>query len=626
MASLCLVCSRCIPRPLGWYASGTMPVGRLVFGDFAIEAASGELSRGGIKVPLQDQPARALLLLLERSGDLVTREELIGQLWPGDTFVDFERGLNKVVAKLRAALNDDADLPRYVETVPQHGYRFIAAVENLPLPERRTAAPAQSSPRIESLAVLPLVNLSGDPSEEYFSDGITGELISALAAMASLRVVSQTSAMAFKNVRKPLPAIARELRVDAIVEGSVARSSDKVRIMVQLIHASEDRHLWSGRYERDMKDVLQLQAEVAGSIASQIHQALRVPLQASLHQPKVLPAAYEAYLKGNFFRQKLNPADLQRSIGFFNESIDLDPSFAPAHASLARSYQFVGIFGLRHPSEVFGQVRSNAVKALELDPALPLAHITLASATAFERWDWAAAEAQCRLAVQMNPGESFSHAALADYLSIRGQHGEAVAEMRHALDLDPLSVEFHNWLALLHYRARCYRDSIAACERTLEIDPHHVNCLWFSAWALEQSGQVPLAIERLETAVRVSGGPHYRAQLGRLYGMVGETAKARVVLEELREFSKRAYLSPVDLAMVHLGLGDLQSMFDSLEDAYRQRAWRMVELTLPIFDTVRGDARWGSLVRRIGLAQAVGGTSKATSAAGVNLISAKSQK
>src|SRR5258707_4335743 len=238
------------------------------FGFFEVDTRSGELRRQGCKVSLQEQPFQALVLLLERSGEVVTREELNKRLWPENTFVDFERGLNKAITKLRTALRDDAEKPCYIETLPQRGYRFNAPVENPPLVRHRFRA--QHPPQIDSLAVLPLENLSGDPAQEYFSDGLTEELICAVARIASLRVISRTSVMLYKGSRKSLPAIAHELGVDAVVEGSVARSEHKVRITAQLIYAPEDKHLWAGRYERDLRDILQLQAEIANTIASQI--------------------------------------------------------------------------------------------------------------------------------------------------------------------------------------------------------------------------------------------------------------------------------------------------------------------------------------------------------------------
>jgi TolB-like protein/cytochrome c-type biogenesis protein CcmH/NrfG len=570
------------------------------FGSVQLDTRSGDLFRQGVKVHLQGQPFQALMLLIERRGEVVTREELQTRLWPGSTFVDFDRGLNKAINKLRVALGDDAEKPRYIETLTQRGYRLVAPIEfSQALDDLRP----QQMMRIDSLAVLPLDNLSGDPAQEYFSDGMTDELICEIAKIGSLRVISRTSVMRYKGSGKSLPEIAQELRVDAVLEGSVVRSGERVRITAQLIHALNDCHLWSGRYEQDMRDILQLQAEVAQSIATQIQKIVGPANVSSAAPRQVHPPAYEAYLKGNFFRDKLNPIDLEKSIAFFTQAIDLDPAYAPAYGALARSYQFVAIFGMRHPVEVFLKVRANAIKALELDKTSAAAHIALASVNVFDSWDWAAAEAECRRAVELNPGLSFTHGHLADYLSIRGKHTEAITEFRRALELDPISPEYNNWLALMLYRARRYDESIAHCQKVLEIDPHHVNVLWFLALSLEQKGELGDAIASLEKAVRLSGGPHYQALLGRAYALAGQKTRALAILDELKAFSQQRYVSPFDMAVIHFGLGDQAPMFEYLEEAYRQRVWRIIELTMPFFDSLRSDPRWHDLVLRIGLAQ-----------------------
>ncbi|MFN7919513.1 MAG: winged helix-turn-helix domain-containing protein [Bryobacteraceae bacterium] len=582
---------------------------RLRFAGYEMDTRSGELLCNGTKVNLQDQPARALLILLERPGELVTRSELIEGLWPKDTLVDFERGLNKIVAKLRAALDDDLESPRFIETVPKRGYRFMAPVNgHLPLdgPALNSEPPAQTSEVTNTIAVLPFANDSGDPSQEYFCDGVTGEIISALSAIGSVRVISRTSAMAYKGVRKPLPEVAADLRVSRIIEGSVARHGSKVRIIVHLIQALDDRHIWTGRYERNIQDILQLQAEVAANIAREVHRILdpAAPMVAPLqtYSRKICPEAYESYLKGTFFHNKLNPADLAKATRFFHQAIEIDPSYAPAIGSLARCYHFAAIFGLRHPVEAFHQVRVNAIRALELAPSLTSAQVALAAVNVFDRWDWIAATNECRRAVEADPGDSFARGHLADYLSIRGGHEEAIAEMKAALDLDPISTELNNWLALIYYRARRYSDSIDQCRRVLEIDPHYVNVLWFRSWAFEQLGKMAEAVADLEKAVESTGGVHYRAQLGRLYGKLGQTEQSEAILNALRDAASDSYVSPLDLAMVHLGLGDIDAMFRCLDESASQRVWRTNELTMPIFDCVRNDRSYHSLLRRVGLA------------------------
>src|SRR5579864_8331687 len=508
-----------------------VPAPPIRFGSFEVHTRSGELFRQGSKVDLQDQPFQALVLLLERPGEVVTREELRKKLWPENTFVDFERGLNKAINKLRAALRDDAGKPRYIETVPQRGYRFIAPVESLV--QMRDRFRPQPAPRIDSLAVLPLDNLSGDPAQEYFTDGMTEELICAIARIGALRVISRTSVMQYKGARKSLPAIAQELRVDAVLEGSVARSDQKVRIIAQLIHAAEDRHVWSGRYERDLRDILQLQDEIAQNIASQINKLVDPGHARPALARQVHPQAYEACLKGNFFRDKMTPADLEKSIGFYTQAIDLDPAYAQAYGDLSQSYFYFGVFGMGHPGEMFPKARVNAVKALELDETVASAHNALAAIHILYDWNWAAAEAESRRAVELSPGVSVTHAHLADYMSIRGRHNEAIAEFRRVLELDPISPESNRWLALILYRARRYDESITQCRKALELHPHDANTLWFLSLSLEQKGELPEAIAKLEKAVSLSGGSHYRALLGRAYALAGERTKAIDILDEL---------------------------------------------------------------------------------------------
>jgi len=316
------------------------------FGFFEVNTRSGELLRHGFRVRLPHQPFQVLALLLEHPGEVVTREELRKRLWPDDIVVDFDRGLNKAINSLRGALRDRAEKPRFVETLPKRGYRFIAPVESGAIGAARTLAPDPAAPhrlpKIESLAVLPLDNLSGDPGQEYFSDGMTDELISAIARIGSLRVISRTSVMTYKGTRKPLRAIARELGVDAIVEGSVARSGERVRITAQIIYGPRDSHLWSQRYERELRDILHLQAEIAQSIAGQV-QRLADPEHAYPAPPRLVhPQAYEAYLKANYVKDRMTPAGLLKSIAFFTEAIDLDPTYADAYADLSLSYFYLG--------------------------------------------------------------------------------------------------------------------------------------------------------------------------------------------------------------------------------------------------------------------------------------------
>jgi TolB-like protein/Tfp pilus assembly protein PilF len=579
---------------------------RICFGTFEVDTRSGELRRKGSRVKLQAQPFQVLALLLERPGEVVTREELTGQLWSGNTFVDFERGLNKAVNKLREALQDDAEKPRFIETLPQRGYRFIAEIsvskrDLAVTAEEHDALLSPGSPRIDSIAVLPLDNHSGDPAQEYFSDGMTEELISAISKISSLRVISRTSVMTYKGAHKSLPAIARELRVDAVVEGSVARSGDKVRVTAQLIYAPDDRHLWAGRYERELRDVLQLQAEIAQDIASQVHKLLDPRQLSPFPARKVHPQAFETALRANFFRDKMTPAELAKGAELYAEAVAIDPNYAQAYANLSQCLFYMGLFGMGPCRELFLKAKTNALKALQLDETVAAAQNALAAIHILHDWDWARAEAVCRRGVELRPGDSAARLHLADYMSIQARHDEAIVEFKRALEFDPISRVYIGYFGLLCYRARRYDESIAHCQKALDIDPYYCNAMWFMALSLEQNGQLPEAIAQLEKAVNISGAPLFLALLSRAHALSGNRTKALDILDRLKVVSQQRYVSPFDFAVVHIGLGDLTSGFAQLEEAYQQRVFRIIELTMPMFDNLHSDPRWSDLVQRIGL-------------------------
>ena len=576
------------------------------FGPFEVDTRSGELRRGGVKIRLQDQPFQILVVLLEHAGEVVIREDLIGRLWADNTFVDFDRGLNKAINRLREALGDSADKPRFIETLPQRGYRFLGQVTAVPRgassrnEEHGPMLPTHAL-RIDSLAVLPLDNLSGDPSQEYFSDGMTDELIGAVSRIKLLRVISRTSVMRYKGVGKSLAEIARELRVDAVVEGSVMRSGERVRIITQLIYVPEDKHLWSGRYERELSDILQLQAEIAQEIASQIQKVVDPKLLFSGWPIQINPQAYELALRANYLYEKFTPMDLARSADLYRQAIAIDPDYAQAHANLSQSYFYQGLFGLGPCTDLFPKAKASALKALDLDGNVAAAQNALAAIHVLYDWDWANAESVCRHGVKLRPGDAAARQHLADYMSIQSRHDEAIAESRKALESNPISRVSLGHLGLLLYRARRYDESIAQCQKTLDIDPHYCNAMWFMALAQEQKCLLSLSIANLEQSVSLCGGPLFLALLSRAYALFGERAKALEVLERVKILSHQRYVSPFDFAVIQIGLGDLTSAFEHLEEAYRQRVFRLIELTMPMFDNLRPDPRWKSLVQRIGL-------------------------
>lgn len=576
------------------------------FGPFEVDTRSGELRRRGVKIRLQEQPFQILVILLEHAGEVVVRDDLIGRLWPDNTFVDFDRGLNKAINRLREALGDSADKPRFIETLPQRGYRFLAQVTAVARgasngeEEHGPMLPPHAL-RIDSLAVLPLDNLSGDPSQEYFSDGMTDELIAAISRIKLLRVISRTSVMRYKGAGKSLPEIARELRVDAVVEGSVMRSGDRVRIITQLIYIPEDKHLWSGRYERELRDILQLQAEIAQEIASQIQKLVDPKLLLPGRPIQINPQAYELALKASYFHEKFTPMDLARSADLYRQAIAIDPTYAQAHANLSQAYFYQGLFGLGPCSDLFRKAKTSALKALELDENVAAAQNALAAIHVLYDWDWANAESVCRRGVELRPSDAAARQHLADYMSIQSRHDEAIAESRKALESNPISRVSLGHLGLLLYRARRYDESIAQCQKTLDIDPHYCNAMWFMALAQEQKGLLSLSIANLEQSVSLCGGPLFLALLSRAYALSGERTKALEILDRIKTLSHQTYVSPFDIAVIQIGVGDLTSAFEQLEEAYRQRVFRLVELTMPMFDNLRPDPRWKNLVRRIGL-------------------------
>jgi TolB-like protein/DNA-binding winged helix-turn-helix (wHTH) protein len=610
------------------------------FEDFEVNVDAGELSRRGVRIKLQEQPFRALVRLVEQPGEVVTREDLQKRLWPADTTVDFDRGLNKAINRLREALGDDAERPRFIETLPLRGYRFLAHVDKATVPP--TAPPIATvpssppqprpgsrgrfvlvaagaltiillavigyrhlqavSPPIESIAVLPLENLSNDPAQEFFSDGLTDELIGELARIGSLRVISRTSIMQYKHgSRKSLPEIARDLNVDAIVEGTVLQAGDRVRITAQLIRASDDRHLWADKYERDLTDILSLQGEVARAIAGQIKIKLTPYEQSRLTQKRqVNPDAYEAYLKGNYFLVKGVPG-IARSIAFFQQAIKLDPSQAEAHAGLAQALCFAAIFGLRPSSEIYPEARIAALKALELDPSNVAAHNALANVKDGYDWDLAGGDVEYKRAMQSNPSHLLTRLWYAEHLGRLRRFDEAIAESSKAMALDPVSPISLNVRAMIFFRAGRYDEAILTSQQALDLDPSIVNSLWWQGLSYAGKHDYPKAIATLQRAVQMNDGPLFQALLGHVYGISGDRTKALQVLGMLGKLSKERYVSPVDFAVVYAGLGDADSTFEWLEKAYDSRASRIQELGSFYFQRFHADPRYKNLLYRVGL-------------------------
>ena len=456
--------------------------------------------------------------------------------------------------------------------------------------------------QIQSIAVLPLENLSGDPEQEYFSDGMTDELIGGLAHISSLRVISRTSVMRFKGERsRSLPSIARELGVDAIVEGTVARVGQRVRVTVQLIRAKDDRHLLSESYERELTDVLLIRSEVASAVANQIR--LKLSEQEKIGPASgqsVDPKAYDAYLKGNFFLQQ-GIRGVLKSIDSFRQSLAIDASQADAYVGLGEALSYAGIFGFRPSAETYLEARTMALKALAIDGSSAGAHNVLADVSKGYDWDLSTAETEYKRALQLNPSHLLTRLWYAECLTRMGLFDRALEESARAIALDPVSPISHNNRSMLFYRARRFDESIESGGQALDLEPSFVNALWWQGLSFAGKGRYSDAIRCLMKALEMHGGPLFRSFLGYVYGCAGDRNAALGRLDEITTLSKTSFVSPIDFAVIHAGLGDADSAFRWLEEAYRTRATRIHELHSPYFDALRGDARYADLERRIGL-------------------------
>jgi TolB-like protein/DNA-binding winged helix-turn-helix (wHTH) protein len=619
------------------------------FGEFELDGARYELRRHGRVQRLERLPMELLLLLAEKDGHVVTRPEIIERLWGKDVFVDTDHGINTAVRKIRTALREDAERPRFVQTVQGKGYRFVvegpdaideaAAASSEPRPagppvsERLDpvpAVPARPSRRwalaagaaallvpaavlfgsnlggirdrvlggsrvapIQSIAVLPLTNLSGNPSQDYFADGLTDELITTLAKNASLRVVSRTSAMQYKGARRPLPEIARELGVDGVLEGSLSRSGNRVHLTVQLIRAASDAHVWAESYDRDFGDVLSLPSELSRAIAREVNAATG-SVEPQRH---VRPEAHDAYLHGRYFWFS---EDYGRSQEYFEQAIQLQPDYAPAWSGLADAYVVRAVAAMVPARNVADRTREAAHKAVELDDTLPEAHNSLAALHLFIDWDWASADAESLRAIALNP--RFAEARhLHNYvLTALNRPAEALEEQRRSTELDPFARPWALGYALIH--ARLFDAAVTELRLRAQAQPHDVvtrfmlsDAYWFKqSWAQsaeeKQRGLLALGDEASAGAVR------------RLFESGGASAVAAWELEGTRARARKGYVSPWNLALRCARLKRTEETLALLESAYREHSARLVYLQAePDFDFLHDDERYRALVRRIGL-------------------------
>jgi TolB-like protein/Flp pilus assembly protein TadD len=458
--------------------------------------------------------------------------------------------------------------------------------------------------RIQSLAVLPLENLSSDSAQGYLADGMTDELITNLAQVRALRVIARTSVMRYRGSKKTAPEIARELQVDAVVAGTVQRVGDRLRIGAQLIPATGDQAVWAKSYAGDVRDVLALQSQVAQAIAQQIQIALTPQERVRLTTARqVDPRAYEAYVRGRYFLGKRTEPDLRKAVGYFQGAINADPTYAAAYSGLADSYNMLGYYTVLAPKEAYPKALSAAQKALALDSTLAEAHTSLAWAQLMFAWDWPVAEREFRRAIELNPGYPGGHQWYVQYLVVMGRHDEAIAEGKRAQELDPLSLILNAALARPFYNARRYDEAIAQSKKTFEIDPNYHRAHYWLGLAYEQKSMFDQAIAAFQKAIAHSdSNTVYVAAAGHAYALAGRRSQALKVLRRLEELSGRKYISAYDIALIHVGLGDTERAMQWLERAYQERSDGLVFLKVdPRLDRLRSDPRFVSLVRRVGL-------------------------
>jgi TolB-like protein/DNA-binding winged helix-turn-helix (wHTH) protein/Tfp pilus assembly protein PilF len=634
------------------------------FGTYEISFQSGEVRKAGLRIRVQQQPMKLLEILLEHPGEVVTREELRSRVWLNESFGDFDQALNIAIGKLRSALEDSAENPRFIETIPKRGYRFIAYVSvldagarlkrpessagDLPGSQEKKTEPGHklqgaglavapkrrlwlthgvigalalvvslsilsvwlfrsrggASAGIRSLAVLPLENLSGDASQNYFADGMTDELITDLAQISALRVISRTSVMVYKGARKPLPQIARELNVDAVVEGTVHHSGDHVRITAQLIEASTDKHLWSQSYEGELRDTLALQNRVASAIADQIRINLTPREQAELKSAKAVnPEAYESYLKGRYFWNKRTADGLKAALAYFNQAIEEDPQYAQAYSGLADTYALSGDwqYGVMRFKEALPKAKAAAIKALELDSSLSEAHTSLGySLRAFD-WDFDSAGKEFQRAIELNPGYATAHHWNAMNLGLLGRPKEALVEMRKAESLDPLSLIINADLAEFLLLSHSYDESVEQGRKIIEMDSTFAigHKQLGDAYLLKQMDKE--AVAELQEAVRLSGGsPICIADLARAYVASGKMNEAAKLLSDLKKSSNASFTNAPHIAMIYASMGDNDQAMHWLERAYEERFNPSILLRSG-FDPLRSDPRFEEFMRRIGL-------------------------
>jgi TolB-like protein/Flp pilus assembly protein TadD len=573
-----------------------MESARLKFGNFELNATSYELSRGGRPVKMERIPMELLMLLLARRGQLVTRDEIIEKLWGKDVFLDVESGINTAMRKLRRILRDNPRRPTFLLTVTGKGYRFVAPVEEVP-------ARAMATQRRAVLAVLPFENLSNNPEQEYFSDGLTEETISRLGQInpEQLGVIARTSSMVYKRTSKSIAEIGRDLGVDYILESSVRREGQQIRITSQLIRVNDQTHLWASTYDRDAGGFLGVQSELGRAIAHQVKGTLVTQAKVEAGARTQDPGAYDLYLRGLYYWHRLTPPGIQRGIEYFQQAVNQDPGYPLAYVGLADCYTMLPITCDAPALDVLPKAVAAAKRSVELDDQLAEAHSAMGSIKLWMEWDWPGAEAAFRRALALNSNYVTAHRYYGHLLSNLGRHAESAEQMRRAREVDPLSPIIHALSGRLMYQARQYDSALELLKKALAINSDFWVTHAFLGGVYERLQMFDQARAEYQKAFDLSAGnTETIAFRGHILAQLGQRAEAEEAIRILTELSNQRYVPPYNVAIVYAGLGEVQAALDWLDKAYATRDVRLTFLAVePKWDTLRSEPRFQALLRRL---------------------------
>jgi TolB-like protein/tetratricopeptide (TPR) repeat protein len=561
------------------------------FGAFEFNRGTGELRKAGAEIKFTPQPARVLVLLIERAGDLVTREEIRRKIWGDETFVDFEVGLNLCINRIRAALGDDARAPVYIQTVPRRGYRFLARVE-----------PVRTAPL--TVAVLPFESLSHDAEQEYLGDAVADALTTELGSVSTLRVISRQSVLHLKGSRKTLPEIAGELKADVIVEGSVLVGGDGTRITAQLVQATPEQHLWAKAYSCQIGDLLTVEGQVVRDMARAVELTLSPAETALLSRPRPAdPQAQIAYLKARHYMDQNSREGFQKSFQYLQTALERDPSHAPALARLAEYYSLLGFWGHLPIGEAYPRARELALRATVLDSGLSIAHWVLGWVSWLHDWDLTKSETEICRAIQLNPSDGGARLMHALFLAVVRGDRNAVEEAKLALELDPLSLDINTGAAWIHLFLKDYTRSLEQARGALDLFPESLHAYYIIGCVELGLSRFPDAVEAFEKACALSADAISMGYLGHAYARAGRMEAALCLRDKMLAMARRQYVSTRALLCLYSGLGETDLAFELLEKACRDHDSLPFWLcACPTCQPLRCDSRFEEMVRRTGAA------------------------